>query len=298
MNAVRSRNQLIVTADDFGMSSEVNEAVEIAHRTGILSAASLMVAGPAAADAVRRARRMPDLRVGLHVVLVDGSAASPPERIPALVGADGRLRSDLIRTALSIAISRRAAKQMSDEIIAQHEAFRATGLELDHVNSHKHFHLHPFVAAAILDIGRRYGVRAMRVPDEPWAVLEKAMGDRPPASARLLKPWNWLLRAKARRAGVATPDAVFGLQWSGAMSARRLVALLKNLPPGLVEIYLHPATSDAFDGHAPGYRYREELAALCDPACLDAVRRLGRAVGGYADAVSAGPVADSRLTER
>ena len=90
---------LVVTADDFGAAIAVNEAVEIAHRDGILTAASLMVAGAAAADAVVRARRLPMLGVGLHVVLVDGEPVLPPEQIPALVGPDGRFRTDMLRTA-------------------------------------------------------------------------------------------------------------------------------------------------------------------------------------------------------
>src|SRR5471032_3146050 len=72
-----ARRALILTADDFGLHTRVNEAVERAHRNGVLSSASLMVAGDAAADAVERARRLPTLRVGLHVVLADGRPSSP-----------------------------------------------------------------------------------------------------------------------------------------------------------------------------------------------------------------------------
>ena len=68
---------LIVTADDFGAAPEVNEAVEIAHTRGILTAASLMMSGTAVGDAIARARRLPTLRVGLHLVLVD----SPPKSL-------------------------------------------------------------------------------------------------------------------------------------------------------------------------------------------------------------------------
>src|SRR6476469_7910672 len=85
-----TERRLIVCADDFGRDIAINEAVEIAHREGILSTASLMVAAPAAADAVERAQRLPELRVGLHLVLVDGSAVLPPGDIAGLVGADGR----------------------------------------------------------------------------------------------------------------------------------------------------------------------------------------------------------------
>src|SRR6266581_9597373 len=92
--------RLIVTADDFGAEIAINEAVEAAARDGILTCASLMVGAPAAADAVARARRLPGLRVGLHLVLIDGSPVLPPGDIPALVGADGRFDSNQIRTGL------------------------------------------------------------------------------------------------------------------------------------------------------------------------------------------------------
>src|SRR5471030_1738174 len=76
---------LIVTADDFGMSIPVNEAVEEAHRKGVLTCASLVVAGEAAADAVRRAKRMPGLGVGLHLALLDAPSALSRNEIPDLL---------------------------------------------------------------------------------------------------------------------------------------------------------------------------------------------------------------------
>jgi hypothetical protein len=78
-----------------------------------------------------------------------------------------------------------------------------------------------------------------------------------------------------------TCDAVFGLAWSGAMTTTRLLGLLQHLPEGRSEIYLHPATADDFPGHASGYRYADELAALIAPDVLAAARALR--LGGYAD---------------
>ena len=93
---------MIITADDFGLAPEVNKAVEIAHKGGILTAASLMVSGRAATEAVAMARRLPALRVGLHLVLVDGLPTLPAERIPDLVDGDGRLRRDLMKIGIDI----------------------------------------------------------------------------------------------------------------------------------------------------------------------------------------------------
>ncbi len=266
------------------MSESVNAAVEAAHRDGVLSAASLMVGAPAAADAVARARRLPKLRVGLHVVLVDGDPLTDGAQIPDLVDRSGRLRNDLARYGAEIAMRPALRRQMAKEITAQFEAYKATELPLDHVDAHRHFHLHPAVAASIMTIGQRYGMRALRVPVEPWRIVADIDPQTQRQLGRIASPWASWLRARARRAGLRTADAVFGLAWSGAMTAPRFAALVGRLPAGVVEIYLHPAVTNSFPGAAPGYRYAEEFAALCDSACVAAVRRSGYALGGYADA--------------
>ena len=276
-------NQLIITADDFGLSEPVNAAIEEAHRRGILSAASLMVGAPAAADAVARARTLPNLRVGLHVVLVDGDPLSDPTEIPSLVAKDGRLRNDLARYAAEIAFRPALRRQLAKEITAQFEAYRATGLPLDHVDGHRHFQLHPAVAASIVRVGRLYGMTALRVPVEPWRTIAAIEPGTARQAGRVVAPWAALLRGRIRAAGLKTADAVFGLAWSGAMSKTRVAALLDRLPKGAVEIYLHPATQNDFAGAAPGYRYAEEFAALCDRDCIAAVQRSGYTLGGYAD---------------
>ena len=242
-----------------------------------------MVAGPAAADAVRRAKTLPQLRVGLHVVLIEGRPALPPAQIPDLVGPDGLFRTSMARLGFEIALRPSLRRQIAAEIAAQFEAYKATGLALDHVDAHRHLHLHPMIAGEVITIGARYGMRALRVPDEPPAVLARV---EPGAKPRfpLLGPVTALLRHKARRAGLTAPDAVFGLAWSGAMTSRRVAGLLACLPPGLVEIYAHPATTNDFAGHAPSYRYTDELAALCDPQCIAALRQSGYRLGGYSDA--------------
>jgi hopanoid biosynthesis associated protein HpnK len=256
--------------------------VELAHERGILSAASLMVAGRAATDAVERARRLPRLRVGLHVVLVDGTPMLPAEKVPGLVGASGRFRTDMVRLSFDIVMRPAVRAQLRAEIEAQFRAFQATGLALDHVNAHKHFHMHPQIAGDIIAIGRRHGVHALRVPYEPRAVTARV---EPGARGfpALVAPWTRLLARRARRAGLLAPDHVFGLAWSGAMSAARLRWLIPHLRDGLTEIYFHPATRDAFDDCAPGYRYADELAALTDPEVIALMRRPGTTLGGFSD---------------
>ena len=279
--------QLVVTADDFGADLAVNEAVEEAHVRGVLTAASLMVGASAAADAVARARRLPSLRVGLHLVLVEGKPVSAPAAIPDLVGRDGRFRTDMAALGAAIFFRPAVRRQMIAEVEAQFAAFAATGLPLDHVNTHKHYHLHPSILAAILDVGRPYGLKALRAPIEPHAVLAAvepgAAGGTWMNAPAILGKWAALGRGRARRAGIRAPDQVFGLTWSGSMTAERLCGVVRHLPEGLSEIYLHPAKAAAYPGSAPGYRYVEEFQALVDPAVAAAARAPGVTLGGFSD---------------
>jgi hopanoid biosynthesis associated protein HpnK len=277
--------RLVITADDFGLAPEVNEAVEQAHTAGVLSAASLMVGAAATADAVARARRMPRLRIGLHLVLVEGWPVTPAADIPDLVDHSGRLRADLAAFGLAIMARPSVRRQVRREIRAQFEAFRATGLALDHVNAHLHYHLHPVITTELFDIGRDYGMHGLRVPFEPKRALSAVEPTRRSTTSRLAAPWTALLRARARAAGLVVAERVFGLAWSGAMTEARLAGLIAAAPPGRTEIYAHPATAPGFPGSAEGYRYREELAALLSPLCRDALRRSGAALGGYGDFV-------------
>ncbi|MDE2148586.1 MAG: hopanoid biosynthesis-associated protein HpnK [Gammaproteobacteria bacterium] len=268
------RRGLIFTADDFGLHPAVNEAVERAHRDGVLTTASLMVAAPAAADAVERAGRLQRLRVGLHLVLADGVPMLPRAKIPELVDAQGRFGSAMARDGFRFFFLPRVRRQLAAEIRAQFEAFAATRLALDHVNAHKHSHLHPTVLSQVLSIGREFGLTAIRLPAEPGM----------PAP---LRPWIALMRRRLDRAGIAHNDRVFGIAQSGAMDETALLAILDRLQPGVTEIYCHPASHDGLTASMRGYRHTDELAALCSPRVRQRLAELNPATGGFSDLLTA-----------
>ena len=253
----------------------------------MLTSASLMVAGGAVEDAVARARRLPRLRVGLHLVLVEGRPTLPAAELSHLVTPDGFFRRDMSACAVDIFFKPAARRQLLAEVGAQFEAYARTGLPLDHVDTHKHFHLHPTIAGAILKVGRRYGLSVLRTPSEPRSVLHAAEPGAEIAPAFVTAPWAKVVRWRLQRADVMTADHVFGLHWSGAVTAARLEGLINHLPEGLSEIYTHPATAPGFEGAAPGYRYADELAALINPKVAAAARRRGVELGGYGDFISA-----------
>jgi chitin disaccharide deacetylase len=253
------------SADDFGLTESVNEGIERAHRDGILQAASLMVAAPAAADAVRRARANPGLRVGLHLVVIEGPAMLPPRDIPGLVGATGQFPSGQMMLGIRYFFRPRIRRQLEAEIHAQFAAFAATGLTLDHANAHKHMHLHPTVGAMMIRIGGEYGLNRIRIPAEPPAVMARC-GTLPGFGDKILYRWTNILRRQARAAGIATNDYCFGLAWSGHMTTARVRRLLTELPDGDSEIYFHPAArrDSVLDRLMPAYEHQAELAALLE----------------------------------
>ena len=253
--------------------------MEQAHRGGLLTTASLMVAGPAAADAVRRARALPQLRVGLHLVVIEGPAVGPA---PGLVDADGQFPSDQLRLGIDYFFRRGARRALAAEIRAQFAAFAVTGLRLDHANAHKHMHLHPTVGRLMLEAGMEHGLPAVRIPAEPPATM-RACGAAPNLGDRLLCAGTRVLRAQALRAGMRCNDHAFGIAWSGHMTAKRMIRLATHLPPGVSEIYFHPATHrDArLTRLMPDYKHEAELAALVDPAVRAALAQAGAAQTSY-----------------
>ncbi len=163
-------------------------------------------------------------------------------------------------------------RQLAHEIRAQFGAFAATGLRLDHVNAHKHFHLHPTVLSLMLDIGKDFGMQAIRLPREwhgsPW-----------------LAPWTHLMRRRLDRAGIAYNDWVAGIAATGNMNEDRFLALLARPPEGVLELYCHPATGDdaPISLSMKTYRHADELAALCLPRVAQAIAATGAMHGAFTD---------------
>ncbi|WP_421992407.1 hopanoid biosynthesis-associated protein HpnK [Roseococcus sp.] len=269
--------RLILNADDLGLAAETNEGIERAHREGVLTAASLMTGEAGFEEGVRVARANPDLAVGLHLTLTDGVPTLPAARIPALTQKNGRFRDDMAGMGLTLAISRAARAELVAEVAAQVARFRETGLVCDHVNAHKHYHLHPNIAAALMRAAA--GVPCLRLPWEPGHLVRAVEADAPGTGEWAIRPWCRVLRRRAARLGMVAPDRVVGLAWSGHFTAERLLGVLPHLPEGVTELYFHPATSGGFPGSAPGYDYAGELAALTDPRVAEALAGVAR--GGY-----------------
>lgn len=290
-----SERQLIITGDDFGMSVEVNEAVEEAHRRGVLTSASLVVAGEAAADAIARARRMPALGVGLHVALLHAPAALSKEQIADLMDENRRgFDRRAWKTGSRIALFPHVRRQALAEVRAQFDLFRNTGLALDHVDGHKHFHQHPWLLGALIALAPEYGIRAIRLPRESAFHSWRAAGHVALGRRLFDMAAHWpllrLMRRMLRSAGIASNDWFFGKHDGGAIGRCWVLRLLEQLPPGVSEIGLHPARRSWPPPYGPPAHWRvsEELAALIDPDVIAACRRPGLRLAKFSDLTAEG----------
>lgn len=267
-----SLKRLIVTADDFGSSLPANEAIEAAHRKGILTATCLMVGAPMAEDAVKRAKKLPSLKVGLHIVVVRGYPLLAPQFVPDLVNKDGQFDRNLVRAGFRYFFIPRVRRQLSAEIRAQFEAFQATGLPLDHANTHNHMHLHPTILKLIIKIGSEYGLSAIRLPYEPGYGI-------------FLLPLIGLMKRQLRLSKMLFNDFIFGIRDTGRMNVECLRRIIYALPDGVSEIFLHPATKrhKKIEPEATEFQFEEEFNALIDPLVLDAITISGVKLISFSD---------------
>jgi hopanoid biosynthesis associated protein HpnK len=278
--------RLIINGDDFGVSREVNQAVILAHRRGILTSTSLMVSGQACEHAVTLAKENPRLAVGLHVTCADGHPVMRPSEIPHVVGKNGTFPSGPARAGLRYFFCRSARKDLFNEIAAQFEKFSQTGLNFSHVDSHCHLHVHPVVLDAIVEISERHRIKRVRVPADSFFSALPFLGSPVLAAgtALVFKLLTGRMKRKLRRRGFIFPQRVYGNLLTGNMSIEYVLSLLDSLPQGTSEIYFHPAipcspsTCDASQ-----LQQFRELSILIDPFVRSKIERLGIIPSTYFD---------------
>ena len=262
--------RVMFSADDFGLSPALNNAVALAHRGGLLGNASLMAGAPAFPHAVALSRNFPALCLGVHLTLIQGAAILPPRQIPGLVDAAGRFPVSPVQTGWRYYFQPDLLPEIRAELRAQIEAVLRAGVTVWQLNSHLNLHLHPRLAPLVVDLAKEFGIPSLRLAKEDWpATLALAPDEAIPKAA--LGLIFTLLCRRARRlaeaAGLLVNDRLFGLTHHGRMTRDYLLGLVPRLLPGLTEIYSHPAlTVDAaLREAAPAYLRRQEFEALVSP---------------------------------
>jgi chitin disaccharide deacetylase len=257
--------RLVVNADDFGLTSGLNQAIVELHRRGALTSTTLMANAQATEEAIDHAIGNPSLGVGCHIVLVDGQSVLRPRHDlvwlvdpvrtvgrfnPTLGGFLHRLYWE--RGSQWPIWNRALDKEIEAEASAQIKLLQSRGLKLTHIDTHKHTHMFPRVLRPVLRAARGAGIRAVRNPFEPsWSVRATP---RAPwlrrTQVRLLRTLQSSFRRIVAEEGFVTTDGAIGVLATGTLDATTLASLLQHMPDGTWELVTHPGYNDDALAHA------------------------------------------------
>jgi len=278
--------QLIITADDFGLSKGVNAAVEKGWREGILTCASIMPGGAAFSEAVKIAARNPGLQVGLHLTLLQGKSVLPHAQIPDLVNEQGEFSDNPVATGMRYFFDKGIYKQLKLEIEAQIQRVIDNGISLSHIDGHLNIHLHPTVFAFLTELMPHYGITSFRLSSE--RLNHNLRFDQQRRAGKTVE--RVIFGALSRHArpflkklGIRYAGEVKGVLNSGRMTEEYILQILDGLNTGLTEMYFHPGVlpDKEISLRMPDYRHEEELAAITSPAVRQKIQELNITVQNY-----------------
>lgn len=255
--------QLIVNADDFGFTRDVNAGIVHCHTHGILCATTLMANGDAFEDAVRLARETPTLDIGCHLVLIQGASLVTGNALPATWKA-------LLRALAT------AKLDIDAELRAQIQKIVTAGIQPTHLDTHKHSHVHPAVFKALLRLAGEFGIPFVRLPfDTGWLPV---------------RPLNLLYRRRLSQSGLRATDHFTGFLLTDTLSVETLSEALGRLPSGSIEFMCHPGYLGDELRRAPS-RLKEErvrqLEALTSPAVRARLADLQIQLTNYRELITA-----------
>ena len=241
--------RLILNADDFGLTRGINRAIGELHAAGALTSSTLMATGPAFDDAVAVARTYPTLGGGCHIVLTDGIPVSHPESIPSLIGADGKsFRPSLLDFLQALLRGTISEDEVAREALAQIQRVQRAGIDVTHIDTHKHTHLFPTIARPLLHVAERTSIGAIRNPFEPeWSLALNQGSHLRRLGVRLighLRP-RFEAHPQIRSVRVLTTDGTVAISATGQLNAATLAEVLGALPAtGTYELCCHPGYND------------------------------------------------------
>lgn len=282
--------RLIINADDLGLTSGVNRAIEEAGRAGAITSATLMANSSCFDEAVAITRRLPATKIGCHVVLVDGEPLA--SQVPSLTNGSTRFKSNLRDFALAATQKKIAQDEVQREAETQIRKIQSAGVTVTHVDTHKHTHMFPHVLRPLIKAAKACGVSSIRNPFEPFRAW--------PGSAVVSRPGLWLRAVQvallrkhasefsrmAREEGMSTTDGTVGMIATGSLDQNLLLSTIQALPEGTWELVCHPGYMDP-ELAAAGTRLlasrQVELEALTSDKTRKALAQRGVELISYED---------------
>jgi len=273
--------KLIVNADDFGLTTSVNNGIIKAFSEGIVTTTSLMANGIAFDDAVLLAKKYPLLDVGIHIVLIEEKSVLPKEEIPSLVDNDSKFPTDYKDFFKKLLFKKISLNDIELEIKAQIEKILTSHIKISHIDSHQHIHMYPSILQIVIKVAKEYNIYKIRVPYERWR--RKARMNIFHNILSLLSKRNKII---VTNEGLKTPDFFYGARVSGSLTKSFLTNILNNLPDGISEIMSHPGNEDSIliDRYGDwGFNWKQELDVLTDKEIKDIILEGGILLISYSN---------------
>ncbi len=274
---------LIVNADDYGLTTGVSRAILQAHNDGVVTSTSVLTLAPGFERTASWLLDAPELGVGAHLAAV---GEDPPlldsSEIPTLVDARGKLWLSWRQFLPRMAAGRIDPDDVRREFAAQLELLASLGIAVDHLDTHQNLHLWPAVRDIVLDLGEQHGIKAVRIT--------RSVGSGP--VARVVRQLSRSMERIARRRGWSFPQDSAGFDEAGALELGAMIAALDRFGDSgapSAEIATHPGEAGDPDllrycwRDRGGYRWGDELAALCSRTMRVAVEEMGFRLGTFGD---------------
>jgi len=275
--------KLIVHADDFGISEDVNEGILKAHRNGVLTSTSIMANGRAFKDAIRKAKSNPSLDVGIHLTLVEEQPLSSVDVIPGLVSPEGNFHPNAADFTRRYLMGYVPVYQIRSELEKQIRRVLDTGIRISHLDSHQHLHMLPSILTTIIVLARKYKIPAIRIPSERLRFYMLKDLVRIP---RLIQMGilNLFCLGKRRRVPNCTQNFV-GFYYGGDLSTNNFYKLIDSLPSnGTCELMCHPGSQNSSQQYPHwNYHHFEELEALTNDKIANLLEDEGVLLVSYRD---------------
>lgn len=247
---------LIINADDFGMSQEVNEGIKRGIEAGVITSVSVMMNMPYSDDAITFLQKHPEVSVGLHFNITEGSPTLKPKQITTLIREDNSYFhwSSLL---IKLVLRQCSMEEVNRALINQYRRLKSTGLKITHIDSHHHIHLFPSIFNGVVNFAHQEKVAALRSRRfNLWSLSNSIRKGVLPKQCLILSVClfnNFFSKNSLDLSGV---NSIYDLNWDTHLTEEKFLKIIRNLSAGVTEIICHPAVMSK-DGNEKFLRPRK-----------------------------------------
>ncbi len=158
---------IIINADDFGISDGVNKAIILASQDGFLNSTSIMINILELNKENKNFIDSTKINLGLHLNLTNEYCIAKKENLTLLVDENGKFKNGFLKLLiLSIVKNKEFTKQVELETTAQIEKLKELNINISHIDGHRHIHNIPSVFKIVQKISKKHKIKRIRIINE------------------------------------------------------------------------------------------------------------------------------------